>query len=142
TGTWTRPFIPHYSGAATFRGRQLHTRDFRGPGEFAGQIVVVVGGGISALDHLADLAAVAQTVWVTRTPPVLTDEPCPPEAGRAAVARVEDRVRRGLPPGSVVSVTGLGWNARYRRAERLGALDRREMFTRITATGVAWADGT
>ncbi|WP_345461915.1 hypothetical protein [Deinococcus carri] len=29
------------------------------------------------------------------------------DAGRAAVALVEDRVRRGLPPQSVVSVTGL-----------------------------------
>ncbi len=142
TGTWTRPFIPHYPGAATFSGRRLHTRDFRGPDEFAGQTVVVVGGGISALDHLADLAGVAQTVWVTRTPPIFSDEPFTPEVGRAAVARVEDRVRRGLPPGSVVSVTGLLWTDRYRRAARLGALDRREMFTRITATGVAWDDGT
>jgi cation diffusion facilitator CzcD-associated flavoprotein CzcO len=27
TGTWTRPFRPHYPGVETFGGRQLHTAD-------------------------------------------------------------------------------------------------------------------
>ena len=30
TGTWTRPFVPHYPGIATFRGEQLHTQDYPG----------------------------------------------------------------------------------------------------------------
>ena len=29
TGTWTRPFVPRYPGQETFRGRQLHTVDYR-----------------------------------------------------------------------------------------------------------------
>ncbi|WP_182358899.1 flavin-containing monooxygenase [Tomitella gaofuii] len=140
TGSWERPFIPHYPGAELFRGRQMHTKDYRGPDELAGKRVVVVGGGISAVDILAEVSQRADTLWVTRTPPRFSDEPFTPEVGRRAVARVEDRVRRGLPPGSVVSVTGIPWNPRYRDAQRRGALERRPMFTAITEDGVRWAD--
>ncbi|WP_084611515.1 NAD(P)-binding domain-containing protein [Tomitella biformata] len=139
TGTWERPFIPWYPG--TFGGRQLHTRDYRGPDEFAGQRVLVVGGGISAVGHLDEISQVAATTWVTRTPPRFTDEPFTPEVGRAAVARVEERVRAGLPPGSVVSVTGLPWNPRYRAAQARGALDRLPMFAELTSAGARWPDG-
>ncbi|KJY40863.1 pyridine nucleotide-disulfide oxidoreductase, partial [Streptomyces sp. NRRL S-444] len=61
--------------------------------------------------------------------------------GRAAVAMVDERVRQGLPPQSVVSVTGLPLNEAVRAGLASGVLDRRPVFERITATGVAWADG-
>ncbi|WP_083976080.1 FAD-dependent oxidoreductase [Kitasatospora azatica] len=138
TGTWTRPFLPHYPGR--FAGRQLHYADYRGPAGFAGQRVVVVGGGASAIQVLSELAEVAETVWVTRHEPVFRNGPFSPEAGRAAVALVEQRVREGLPVRSVVSVTGLGPSVALRRAEQLGALHRRPMFDRLTEHGVAWGD--
>ncbi|WP_395293561.1 NAD(P)-binding domain-containing protein [Kitasatospora hibisci] len=138
TGTWTRPFLPHYPGH--FAGRQLHYAAYRGPEEFVGRRVLVVGGGASAIQVLSEIAAVGETVWVTRTPPVYHDGPFTPEYGRAVVAQVEERVRRGLPVRSVVSVTGLGPSVAYRRAEELGALHRRPMFDRLTEHGVAWGD--
>ncbi|WP_371500768.1 NAD(P)/FAD-dependent oxidoreductase [Kitasatospora sp. NBC_00374] len=138
TGTWTRPFLPHYPGR--FAGRQLHYADYRGPEEFAGQRVVVVGGGASAVQVLSEVAAVAGTVWVTRRPPVYHDGPFTEEFGRAVVAQVEERVRLGLPVRSVVSVTGLGPSVAYRRAQELGALERRPMFDRLTEHGVAWGE--
>ncbi|MFE7190961.1 flavin-containing monooxygenase [Kitasatospora sp. NPDC057541] len=138
TGTWTRPFLPHYPGR--FGGRQLHYAAYRGPEEFAGKRVLVVGGGASAIQVLSEVAAVGETVWVTRTPPVYHEGPFTPEYGRAVVAKVEERVRQGLPVRSVVSVTGLGPSVAYRRAEELGALHRRPMFDRLTEHGVAWGD--
>ncbi|GAA2135199.1 NAD(P)-binding domain-containing protein [Kitasatospora kazusensis] len=139
TGTWTRPFLPHYPGH--FAGRQLHYADYRGPEEFTGKRVVVVGGGASAVQVLSEVAAVGETVWVTRTPPVFRAGPFSQEAGREAVAMVEQRVRQGLPVRSVVSVTGLGPSVALRRARELGALERRPMFDRLTEHGVAW-DGS
>ncbi|MFD9742612.1 NAD(P)-binding domain-containing protein [[Kitasatospora] papulosa] len=142
TGTWDRPFWPRYPGQETFRGRQLHTADYPGPEEFAGLKVVVVGGGASGTQHLMEIAEVAaETYWVTRRPPVFREGPFGMEQGRAAVAMVEERVRRGLPPQSVVSVTGLPLNDAVRRAREQGVLDRLPMFERITPDGVAWADG-
>ncbi|MFJ3173165.1 FAD-dependent oxidoreductase [Streptomyces roseus] len=142
TGTWDRPFWPRYAGQETFRGRQLHTANYPGPGEFAGARVVVVGGGTSAVQHLLEIAEVAAgTTWVTRRPPVFRDGDFGEAEGRAAVARVDERVRRGLPPQSVVSVTGLPLNEAVRAGLASGVLDRQPMFDRITPTGVAWADG-
>ncbi|WP_228551950.1 FAD-dependent oxidoreductase [Mumia zhuanghuii] len=143
TGTWERPFWPSYPGADSFRGRQLHTADYTGPDELAGLDVVVVGGGASAVQILGEVAPLAaSTTWVTRREPVWRDDDFDPEAGRAAVALVEDRVTRGLPPQSVVSVTGLLLRPQERYAATLGAYDRHPMFTRIEPDGVRMADGS
>ncbi|MBD3580145.1 NAD(P)/FAD-dependent oxidoreductase [Streptomyces sp. KD18] len=142
TGTWDRPFWPRYPGQESFRGRQLHTAQYPGPQAFAGARVVVVGGGTSAVQHLLEIAEVAdETTWVTRRPPVFREGPFGEAEGRAAVALVEERVRSGLPPQSVVSVTGLALNEAVRAGLASGVLERQPVFDRITPTGVAWADG-
>jgi cation diffusion facilitator CzcD-associated flavoprotein CzcO len=142
TGTWDRPFWPRYPGQETFRGRQLHTAQYPGPEEFAGLRVVVVGGGASGTQHLLEIAPyAAATTWVTRRPPVFREGPFDEGAGRAAVAMVEERVRQGLPPRSVVSVTGLPLNDAVRQGLADGVLDRLPMFDRITPDGVEWDDG-
>ena len=142
TGTWETPYVPEYPGADRFRGRQLHTRDYRGAGEFAGRHVVVVGAGISAIQLLDEVSRVTTTTWVTRTPPEFRAGPFDEAAGRAAVAMVEDRVRRGLPPASVVSVTGLPATPAVEAMRRRGVLNRLPMFSEITDEGVRWPDGT
>lgn len=144
TGTWGRPFVPRLPGAETFTGRQLHTRDYTDAHEFDGARVLVVGAGISAVQLLIEIgreAAHVQTFWCSRTPPRFTDEPFTPQQGREAVARVERRVRAGLPPASVVSVTGLFRTPAIAAAQRAGLLAWRPMFDRITPTGVAWDRG-
>jgi thioredoxin reductase len=142
TGTWTRPYWPSYPGTADFAGRQLHYADYRGPEAFAGKRVIVVGGGHSAMHVLSEIGDVAaSTTWVTRRPPVFRNEEFTPEIGRNAVALVEERVRAGLPPQSVVSVTGLSYTAVVREALAKRALDRLPMFDRLTPGGAAWADG-
>jgi cation diffusion facilitator CzcD-associated flavoprotein CzcO len=141
TGTWTRPFVPRYPGQEVFRGRQLTPVDYRGAAEFAGQSVVVVGGGASAVQLLGEIAEVADTTWATRRPPVWREEPFGPDEGRAAVALVEDAVREGRSPGSVVGVTGLVVTPWVREARARGVLDRLPVFDRLTPDGVAWDDG-
>jgi cation diffusion facilitator CzcD-associated flavoprotein CzcO len=141
TGTWETPYIPAYPGAERFRGRQLHTRDYRTADEFAGKHVVVVGAGISAIQLLDEVSRVTTTTWVTRRPPLWREGPFDEQAGRAAVAMVEDRVRRGLPPRSVVSVTGLPVTPAIQAMRARGVLNRLPMFTEIVEDGVRWEDG-
>ncbi|WP_258906487.1 NAD(P)/FAD-dependent oxidoreductase [Actinokineospora sp. UTMC 2448] len=142
TGTWDKPFWPRYPGQDAFLGRQLHSADYRSPEDFRGERVVVVGGGTSAVEALLEIGPVAaETTWATRRPPVFRDEPFTPEWGRAAVAKVAERVAAGLPPASVVSVTDLALTSRIRAAIADGPLRRRPMFTEITPTGVRWPDG-
>lgn len=123
TGTWRRPFVPRYPGQELFGGEQLHTVDYPGPEHFRGRRVLVVGGGASAVQFLGALRP-----------------PFDPEAGREAVALVQERVRAGLPPRSVVSLTGLMLREQEREAERLGAYERLPMFDRLSAEGAWWGD--
>lgn len=141
TGTWETPYIPEYPGAALFEGIQLHTKDYRTADVFAGKQVVIVGAGISAIQLLDEVSRVAGTTWVSRKPPLFREGPFDESAGRDAVAIVEDRVRRGLPPGSVVSVTGLPVTPAINAMRARGVLNRLPMFSEITKTGVRWADG-
>ena len=142
TGAWEAPYIPEYPGADRFRGRQLHTRDYRTAEEFVDQHVVIVGGGISALQLLDEISRVTTTTWVTRRPPEFREGAFDEEAGRAAVRLVEDRVRRGLPPRSVVSVTGIPITPAIKAMRARGVLKRLPMFSDIVAEGVRWPDGT
>jgi len=142
TGTWTKPFWPRYPGQELFAGRQLHSADYRTAADFAGQRVVVVGGGASAIQLLLEISEVAAgTVWVTRRPPEFTTRPFDAEWGRAVEAAVADRVRRGLPPQSVVRATGYPLTPEIAAAQERGVLHRRPMFDRITAGGVVWDIG-
>lgn len=138
TGTWQKPFWPTYPGAADFTGWQVHARDFRTAEDFTGRRVVVVGGGTSAVQLLLQIAEVARTTWVTRRPPVFGEPGFDEQARRAAVAKVDERTRAGLPPQSVVSVTGLPLTAENRRGLDSGVLRRLPMFARILPDGVTW----
>ncbi|MBX9464470.1 MAG: NAD(P)-binding domain-containing protein [Aquamicrobium sp.] len=143
TGTWESPYIPEYPGADRFRGRQLHTRDYRTADAFRGQHVIVVGGGISAIQLLDEISQATTTTWVTRREPQFREGPFTEEFGRRIVAMVEDRVRQGLPPGSVASNTGsLPLTPAVRAMRDRGVLNRLPMFSEITETGIRWADGT
>ncbi len=82
----------------------------------------------------------ASTTWVTRRPPVWGPPDFDEDARRAAVARVDQRTRAGLPPLSVVSATGLPLTPEYRRAMDSGVLYRLPMFARIEPDGVVWDD--
>ncbi|PVZ52879.1 pyridine nucleotide-disulfide oxidoreductase [Arthrobacter sp. H-02-3] len=141
-GTWTRPFWPIYPGQASFRGRQLHVADYVSADEFRGRHVIVVGGGISAVGLLDEISRVTGTTWFTRREPVWREAAFDRQAGHDAVALVEERVRQGLPPQSVVSVTGLIWTPALRAAAARGVLDRHPMFTAIEPDGVRTADGS
>jgi cation diffusion facilitator CzcD-associated flavoprotein CzcO len=148
TGTWSQPYLPFYPGIATFAGEQLHTHDYPGPEHFRGRRVAVVGAGASAVQFLGELVGVVDDpehdlLWVTRREPVWREGGLDHEAGTAAVALVEERVRRGLPPASVVSVTGLVLRPQEEAARRAGVYDRRlPMFASIEPSGPRWADGT
>ena len=90
--------------------------------------MIVVGGGISAVQLLGEISEVTQTTWVARRSPDFRKYEFTPELGREAVALVEKRVREGLPPKSVVSVTGLPITPAIEGMLTKGVLDRKPMF--------------
>lgn len=141
TGTWNTPHIPYYPGSERFRGEQLHTKDFKTADYFKNKHVIVVGAGISAIQLLDQISKVTSTTWVTRREPVFNHGPFDDMAGHLAVSMVEERVRAGLAPLSVVSVTGLPYSPEVRDMESRGVLQRFPMFSEITEHAVKWEDG-
>lgn len=144
TGTWGAPFVPWYSGRDDFKGRQVHTNDYADAAEFAGQNVIVVGGGTSAVGFLLELEDVAKEVtWVSRrNVDFLEGSELNMEAGTAAVAMQDEAARAGRALPSIVSGTGVPRTRRIQAGIERGLLAPKQMFTRIEPDGVRWADGT
>lgn len=144
TGTWGRPFVPEVAGRAVFAGVQLHSGQYRRAEAFAGQDVIIVGGGNSGAQILAEVSLLARrAVWVTeREPTFLPDE----VDGRVLFERATIRwqaARDGRPPpplqgglGDIVAV------APVRAARARGALASVRPFARLEADGAVWAYGT
>ena len=75
TGTWSEPYVPDYPGREGFRGEQVHSAHYRSPEPFAGKRVLVVGGGNSGAQILAEVSKVANATWVTlHEPEFLPDD--------------------------------------------------------------------
>ncbi|MFF1742302.1 ArsO family NAD(P)H-dependent flavin-containing monooxygenase [Streptomyces mirabilis] len=143
TGTWWRPFLPAVPDQAAFGGRQLHTVEYCSPRDFAGQRVIVVGGGNSGAQIAADLAYDTDLTWVTQRPPrFLADD----IDGRAlfdvATARRRALDEGRTDSGGVASLGDIVAVPPVRRARDQGLLAASPMFTRLVAGGIEWADGT
>ena len=140
TGTWSHPVTPAYPGQEAFAGVQLHSAAYQDAEPFRGQRVLVVGGGNSGAQVLAEISRVARTTWVTKEEPrFLPDE----VDGRVLFTQATQRYHAQVgeapapPPslGDVVMVDSV------KEARRRGVLGSVRPFARFTATGVVWADG-
>jgi thioredoxin reductase len=143
SGTWGAPFVPYYPGMASFGGRHVHTSSYVSAEEFAGQNVVVVGGGTSAIGFMLELEPVVSNLaWAIRRPVDFREESeLSPEGGMAVVADQDRAARAGEALPSIVSSTGVPRTRRIAAAINRGLLVPHPMFVAIEPTGVRWADG-
>ena len=142
TGTWRHPFIPSLPDVADFGGILLQSAHYVAPDTFAGKRVLVVGGGNSGAQIMAEVSAVANATWVTLTPPAfLADD----VDGRVLFARATERWKAEQEGRSVEQPAGgLGdivMVPAVAEARVRGALDSVRPFERFTTEGVTWADG-
>ncbi len=143
TGTWSHPCLPDYPGIETYSGVQLHSAHYVSPDAFIGKRVLVVGGGNSGAQIMAEVAQVADASWVTLTPPVFLPDDVD---GRVLFARATERWK-AQQEGRLIEqpVGGLGdivMVAPVKAARARGALEAVRPFERFTTSGVVWADGT
>lgn len=142
TGTWSNPYIPDYPGRSEFAGMQLHSAHYVDPAPFADQRVMIVGGGNSVAQILAEVSQVAETLWITPEPPLfLADE----VDGRVLFERATERWKAQQEGRRIEQpVGGLGdivMVEPVREARSRGVLVSERPFARFTEHGVEWADG-
>ena len=138
TGTWSAPFVPDVAGRDLFGGTQLHSSHYRNAAPFAGRRVLVVGGGNSGAQIMAELSLVAQATWVTLHDPIFLPDDVD---GRVLFERATARVLGGP---SAMPTSGFGdivMVPPVRAARERGVLHAVRPFVRVTATGVVWPDG-
>jgi putative flavoprotein involved in K+ transport len=138
TGTWSMPFIPDYPGRSLFQGQQLHSAHYVRPDRFAGQTVLVVGGGNSGAQILAEVSKVAAATWVTVTEPLFLPDDVD---GRVLFERATARLRGGSGDTPVGSIGDIVMVPPVIEARDRGVLKSVRPFDRMTARGVVWPDG-
>lgn len=141
TGTWHNPYIPSYEGRELFKGEQLHSADYKGPEVFRGKRVMVVGGGNSGAQILAEVSKVAQTIWVTEAPPGFLPDEVDGRYLFSVATKMYEARQRGetyVPKGSLANIVMV---PPVKEARERGVLQSRESFERFTERGVIWKRG-
>lgn len=143
TGTWSAPYVPDYPGREIFRGRQMHSAQYRNADDLRGQNVLVVGGGNSGAQILAEVSTVCNAMWVTLHDPVFLPDDVD---GRVLFERATAKWQ-ALRDGHTMTapVGGLGdivMVPPVRDARARGVLHPMRPFSHFDADGVVWSDGT
>ncbi len=168
TGFNSKPYIPHFPGAESFRGQILHSAAYKGPEAFAGRRVMVVGASSSASDVAVELSravpglllSVRHPTWIT--PRLINGRPADLRSSRFAArlpARLRERTierlirdeyqRRGLEPGKYLPLPPFDLK-RVRLTPGLellqqlqaGAILARPDIERLDGGDVVFVDGT
>jgi putative flavoprotein involved in K+ transport len=141
TGSWSKPYIPDYPGKNLFTGRQIHSAFYDAPTDFAGEKVLIVGGGNSGAQILAEISKVAQTVWVTeREPTFLPDE----VDGRFLFEFASRQYKARLEGKAIEPIGGLGdvvMVDSVKEARVRNVLHSVRPFAAFTESGVIWPEG-
>lgn len=142
TGGFGTPYLPKLDGLDTFTGTVVHAADYRNPTDHAGQNVIVVGAGNSAVQIAAELAETASVVLASRNPVKFAPQrPLRRDMHFWFKYTGIDALPIGHllshPPTSPVFDTG-----RYRAALSADKPQRRAMFTKLEGKQAFWPDGT
>lgn len=141
TGSFGNPVLPQLPGQDGFTGRILHSAEYRSPKAFAGERVVVVGGGNSAVQIAFDLAEVATTTIASRGPlQFVAQRPDGRDIHHRLTAGFDDLPLEWLAP--LLTSTLVLDPGTYGAAMASGRLDRRPMFEAFDGDTVVWTDGT
>ncbi len=143
TGTWSQPYVPAYLNRSSYAGRQIHSAHYRNAAPFEGKKVLVIGGGNSGAQILAEVSSVAKTTWVTQTEPIFLPDDVDGRVlfDRATAkwkAQQEGRILQD-PPGGLGDIVMVG---PVKAARERGVLSAVRPFRAFTDRGVVWQDGS
>lgn len=140
TGSFANPHRPDIPGLSGYTGQVLHAAEYRRPHSFAGQRIVVVGSGNSAVQIAVELAAAARVILAHRSPlRYATGKPIPADSRfwRALTLASRLPIGRFFRSGTIPIVDTEG----YRDTFEQGNPEPRPMFVRAGERVLHWSDG-
>lgn len=142
TGNWKNPFIPDYAGREDFTGIQLHSAQYKNEHVFINKKVLIVGGGNSGAQILAEVSKVADTTWATlQEPKFLPDD----VDGRYLFEFATKQYKARLEGKEIKPVGSLGdvvMVESVKEARDRKVLNTVRPFKALYEQGVIWPDGT
>lgn len=141
TGSWANPILPDVPGREAFRGVQLHSGQYRSPDAFAGRRVLVVGGGNSGAQVLAEVSRVADATWVTLDEPRFLPDHVDGRYLFDQATEIYRAQKEGRPPPPPADLGDVVMVPPVREARDRGVLHAVRPFVRMTEGGVVWPDG-
>ena len=130
---------PRLSRQRRVRRHPAPFRPLPSPEPFRGMRVLVVGGGNSGAQILAELSLVADATWVTLDDPVFLPDDVD---GRVLFERASARVRGDFSEAATTTLGDIVMVPPVKEARDRGVLQAVRPFARFTEHGVAWSDGT
>lgn len=144
TGSFNQPFVPELEGGEVFKGKMIHSSEYRNPDSYRNQRVIVVGRGNSAVQIGAEISEGASVTTLAVLQPV---QLVPQRLlgkdvhfwmtiiGYDAFPFWRFGVTVGSP-GGAIDVGG------FKKMLKSGQLQQKNMFRSFYSEGVIWSDGT
>lgn len=140
TGSFSSPNIPLLEGSDRFKGKIIHSSQYKAAEEYKNQRVVVVGAGNSAIQIAYELAQVANVSIATRKPISYMPQRI---LGRDIHFWLMVSGLDTLPYGRRFSMnTSVMDTGIYKEAILKRKPARTPMFKKFTENGVVWSDGS
>jgi putative flavoprotein involved in K+ transport len=142
TGSWKKPYIPDYENFDKFEGESIHSANYKNASELTGKKVLIIGGGNSGAQILAEVSKVAYTIWVTLNEPKLLPDDVDGRylfefATKQYKAKLEGKTIQ--PAGSLGDVVMVD---SVKEARGRNVLHSKRPFQAFYENGVIWTDGT
>lgn len=145
TGTAGNPFIPKYPNQNSFLGEQIHSVNYKNSDNLKGKNVLIIGGGNSGSQILAEVSKVAHTKWVTPTEPQFLPDDID---GRYLFNEATQKFlgksnQESKPKGEFsISLSNIVMIESVREARDRNVLNAVRPFKEFYENGVIWEDGT
>lgn len=141
TGSFNNPYIPEIEGLNKYRGKVLHSAQYKNTEPFLNKSVIVVGRGNSAVQIAIELSEVADSTLAAREPISFIPQKF---LGKDIhfwfiITGIDSFWKLGRKFAKNSSVIDLGG---YKRRIKDGNPKVRKMFNSFYEEGVIWSDGS
>lgn len=142
TGTWASPFVPVFKGLDQFKNEQLHSAYYKNALDFIGKKVLVIGGGNSGAQILAEVSKYTTVTWSTiGVPAFLPDDVDGRVLFDVATQKYNEQKAGNNQVQAKYNVRSIVMVPPVVDARGRGVLNSKGEIERFTETGVVWKSG-